>query len=549
MERTTAPAGPAVGLGEQVRVAARLAGRLRGYVRRQLSPEAIRRLVAAGLQEREQRLLRMLEHVVFGRPENPYGRLFAHAGIGLAEMRGWLAEHGLETTLGTLAEAGIYLSLDEFKGRRPVRRGSLEFRTSPHDFDNPLSSRDISLQTGGSRGGGTRIYLDLDNYGQDAAYHYLMLEAFGLLDRPAAVWAPMPPFSAGMADLLRAMKLARSPERWFAQTRPAYDRRSWRHALLGDGLILGARLCGASPPRPEFTPLDQAHTVAEWLAAVRARGRPGVVKTNVASGIRVCLAARERGLDISGSFFRVDSEPLTPARAGVFARADCSVANTYAMTEAGWVGVPCARAEVPDTCHLLSDRIALVRREMRSAHGAGAVANLYTTLLPTTPKLMLNVDCGDFSALSEAPCGCLFDQLGYRTRLHTIRSYDKLTSEGMNFLGDDLHRLLEEVLPRRFGGSPLDYQLVETESGDTGLPQVVVVASPRVGPLAEAAVVGAVVEFLDHLPSSGGTFGRRWQEAGTLRLERRDPTATGAGKMLALHVSGRSQGQTSNPAA
>lgn len=527
---------------------ARLARRLRGYVRTPLQPGEIRRLVADGLRMRNERLLRMLEHVVFAHPENPYRRLLDHVGVELADVRNSLAEHGLEATLGTLADAGVHLSLDEFKGRRPVRRGSLEFRTSPHDFDNPLSSRDIGLQTGGSRGSGTRIYLDLDNYAQDAAYHYLMLEAFGLLDRPAAVWAPMPPFSAGLADLLRAMKLGRSPERWFAQTRPAYNGRSWRHALLGDGLILGSRLSGASTPRPEFTPLGEAHTVAEWLAASKSKGRPAVVKTNVASGIRVCLAARERGLDISGSFFRVDSEPLTPARAEAFSRVGCAVANTYAMTEAGWVGVPCARAEVPDTCHLLSDKIALVRREMRTAHGAGAVANLYTTLLPTTPKLMLNVDCGDFSEVSEAPCGCLFGELGFRTRLHTIRSYDKLTSEGMNFLGDDLHRLLEEVLPGRFGGSPLDYQLVETESEDTGLPQVVVVASPRVGPLDEAAVVGAVVEFLNHLPSSGGMFGRRWQEAGTLRLERREPTATGAGKMLALHVSGRSHARRSDTA-
>lgn len=549
MQRTTAPEGSAVRLGDQLRVAARLARRLRGHVRRTLRPEDARRLIADGLRRRDERLLAMLEHVVFARPANPYRRLLDHVGVGLADIRQSLVVHGVETTLGTLADAGVYLSLDEFKGRRPVRRGSLEFRTSPHDFDNPLSVRDISLQTGGSRGGGTRIYLDLDNYGQDAAYHHLMLEAFGLLDRPAAVWAPMPPFSAGLADLLRAMKLGRLPERWFAQTRPAYDRRSWRHAMLGDGLILGSRLCGAATPRPEFTPLGEAHIVAGWLAASRAKGRPGVVKTNVASGIRVCLAARERGLDITGSFFRVDSEPLTPARAQVFAREGCGVANTYAMTEAGWVGVPCARAEQPDACHLLTDKIAVVRRDMRTAYGAGATANLYTTLLSTTPKLMLNVDCGDFSAVSEAPCGCLFGELGYRTRLHTIRSYDKLTSEGMNFLGDDLHRLLEEVLPDRFGGSPLDYQLVEAEAEGTGLPQVVVVASPRLGPLDETAVVGVVIEFLNHLPSSGGTFGRRWQEAGTLRLERREPAATGAGKMMALHVSGRGQGPAPDTSA
>ena len=54
-------------------------------------------------------------------------------------------------------------------------------------------------------------------------------------------------------------------------------------------------------------------------------------------------------------------------------------------------------------------------------------------------------------------------ELGFTTHLHTVRSYEKLTSGGVMFMGSMLHELLEETLPARFGGSPLDYQLVEEE--------------------------------------------------------------------------------------
>jgi len=79
---------------------------------------------------------------------------------------------------------------------------------------------------------------------------------------------------------------------------------------------------------------------------------------------------------------------------------------------------------------------------------------------------------------------------GYRTHLHSIRSYEKLTSEGMNFVGSDLLAVIETVLPSRFGGGPPDYQLVEEEVD--GLPKVSVYVSPRLGDIDEAAVVETV---------------------------------------------------------
>jgi len=120
-------------------------------------------------------------------------------------------------------------------------------------------------------------------------------------------------------------------------------------------------------------------------------------------------------------------------------------------------------------------------------------------------------------------------------QLHTIRSRDKLTSEGMNFLGADLLRLVEDVLPARFGGYPTDYQLAEQE--EQGLSRVNLLITPRRGPVDEQAVVAAVLDFLDAVPHARGPYGERWRDAGTLRVRREEPYATGASKVLALHVN------------
>ncbi len=70
---------------------------------------------------------------------------------------------------------------------------------------------------------------------------------------------------------------------------------------------------------------------------------------------------------------------------------------------------------------------------------------------------------GDQAVVSERACGCPYQQLGWTTHLHGIRSFEKLTAAGMTFLDTDVIRVLEEVLPGRFGGIPSDYQLVEEE--------------------------------------------------------------------------------------
>jgi hypothetical protein len=123
--------------------------------------------------------------------------------------------------------------------------------------------------------------------------------------------------------------------------------------------------------------------------------------------------------------------------------------------------------------------------------------------------------------------------VGLTTHVRNVRSYEKLTSNGVMFMGSMLHELLEETLPARFGGGPLDYQLVEEE--EDGLPMVSIVVSPRVGDVADADVIEVFSESLGFADWSRRMVDT-WREAGTLRVQRREPYLTAAGKILPLHV-------------
>jgi hypothetical protein len=140
----------------------------------------------------------------------------------------------------------------------------------------------------------------------------------------------------------------------------------------------------------------------------------------------------------------------------------------------------------------------------------------------------------------ERPCGCLLGDLGLTTHLEGIRSFEKLSGEGTTFVHTDLLRVLEEVLPARFGGAGDDYQVVETESAD-GILRLELIVAPRVGP-ADPSVVREV--FLDAL--GDGSLDRLraeiWRRAGTVTVSRRLPHPTRAGKILPFHLAHESQG-------
>jgi hypothetical protein len=334
---------------------------------------------------------------------------------------------------------------------------------------------------------------------------------------------------------LRACKMGHPLERWFSHSRFPIRPDGAKYALLTGYVLLVSRLLGNPVPMPEHVPLSEVGRVAEWLAGKVRAGTPALFDCPATSAVRVCLAARERGLDLRGTLFRVGGEPYTPEKAKVVEEAGCTGVVRYSLTELGNIGMPCANPVAPDSVHLLTDKIAVLPRAVRvGADGASAPTLVVTTLLHASPKLMLNVDIDDYGVLEERDCGCPLYELGLRLQLHSIRSHEKLTSEGMTFGGDRVLRLIDEILPARFGGYAADYQLVEVE--ERGLPRVEVVVSPRVGPIDEGDVAAAVLAELGSHNAAWRIAAEQWRQGGTLRVVRREPHETGAGKILPLHV-------------
>ncbi len=517
---------------------ARFIAGLPAFLRQPPAEKTIRATVQHDLAHRGGNFLSLLERAVFAFPDRPYARLFVHAGLELGEVRRLVEREGLEGALSILHDAGIYLSLDEFKGRRPIRRGSLEIVTRAEDFDNPLGGPGISATSGGSRSRGTRLNVDLAHFARDALYIALERDMHGLAGRPTAMWRPPLPWGAGLKTMICSARAGILYDRWFAQQVTRFDRHGWKYAATTMATVVTSRLAGRRIPMPEEVPLDRADIVARWLAERREGGLPGMLCCAPSAAVRVCLAAGELGLDIAGSVLLCGGEPLTVRRHAIMREAGCRVVDRYAMVELGHIGLGCERPRAADDVHILLDKLALITRPKRMADGSTVEINVYTTLVPTPPRLLINLESDDYGRLERRACGCLLGALGYDLLFSEIRSYEKLTSEGLTFVGADLERLLEEVLPQRFGGHPGDYQFVEYET-EAGLPRVELVVSPRVGALDEDEACRAVIDFLSHLPRGGGPYAELWRQGGTLAVHRAEPRATRAGKIQPLHVERR----------
>ncbi len=519
---------------DDLRMFTRYALGLRGYLKHQLSLEEAGIRIENQLANRERSFLNILEKGVYSNPKSPYGRLLRHEGVEFGDICKLVSELGVEGTLERLYDAGVYVTLSEFKGRKPIERPGLTIDVDSHDFDNPFLVKHYEARSSGSRGVRTRVIIDLDLLIHEAAHFCFFLLAFDLEKGPIGTWRSLPPSSAGMKLILRYAKLGKFVERWFAQDRLSLNPGSFKYLLFTYFTLYGGRIMGTPMPIPEHVPLANALTVATWLATKRSEGTPAMLDTNASSAVRVCLSAREGDLDISGTFFRLGGEPYTRAKADVIAGTGSKAACHYSISEIGTVGVACASPGALDDVHVLNDKLALVQRTRYVGSSELKVGVLvYTTLLPSCPKLMLNVESDDYGTLEDRDCECPIGRLGLTKHLSGIRSYEKLTSEGMHFIGSDLLKLIEEVLPRRFGGYPTDYQLVEEEVD--GIPKVNILVSPHLEGISEESLIAAVFQFLESYPG-GDTRVGRWREAQTLHMIRREPYSTASAKVLPLHI-------------
>ena len=514
----------------RIRVAARYAIELPRFLRTPVDAAQARQRIATALADRERSFLELLERGVYQRSESPYRPLLKLAGIELGDVRNLVAEAGVETTLERLHDAGVRITLEEFKEKRPIVRPGLELPVRPDAFDNVLAAPHLWRRTGGSRGIARYTSVNLRLLAHEAAHHRLFLDRLGLAGRPMAIWGDVPATTARQA--LRHLKAGETVDRWLTKKPLA----TGRHRLMGDRLFYStaivSRLVGPGTlPFPEYVPNSAAGGIARWAAGQAAAGRPALVDTSASSGVRICLEALGAGLDVAGTWFRFAGEAYTPGKAAVVSEAGANALCHYSVSEIGRVGFACTAPAALDDVHLLTEKLALLQRP-RPAQGGSIVPAFYlTTLMTSCPKVMLNVEVDDYGVVETRQCGCPLAELGLVTHLRDIRSFEKLAGGRINFVGNDLIVLVDETLPSRFGGAPTDYQLVEEDVH--GHPRLTIVASPRVGDLDEQALVEAVTSAL---AATNREFIETARARGTLRVVRREPYETAGSKLLPLHL-------------
>lgn len=505
------------------------------FVRSRVTLEEAQAQFRRWMDEREDNFLRVAERGIFGYGRSPYRPMLESAGCELGDLQDEVRRKGLEGALKTLREAGVYVTFEEFKGRVPVVRDGREIDISPRDFDNPFISRYYHMSTGGSTGKARHVAMDIDHLAISSITHKVVETIQGFSEIPTAIWFEGLP-GTGLGSVLNRVPGDIVPARWFTPVVSAAPSVPRRFAAAQRGILLVARAAGARIPMPQPVSLDRADVIARWMGErLEEHGRCGL-RTMVSRALRVCLAAKELGIDLSGALIMGGGEPPTEAKVREITSTGARFISGYHFAEAGVIGLACTQPGGDDDLHFMEHHLALIQHP-RPVPGFDTQVESFhfTTLLPTAPKLLLNVEIDDYGVVEERSCGCPFEDLGLYRHMRRIRSFSKLTGEGVTLVGNDMVRILEEVLPARFGGSALDYQLLEEEDG-LGFTRLSVVVSPTVEIENETDVIDLVLEELARGEADAGISGAIWSQAGTLRVRRMEPAWTPRGKLLPLQL-------------
>jgi hypothetical protein len=515
---------------------ARFLSRLPHFLTRQITPKDGSAYIAVGLANRGARFLHIARRSIYGNPRSPYLPLLRNAGCEAGDLERMVRHAGLEDTLGSLADAGVRITVDEYKGRAPIDRDQMKMEHTEHDFDNPASDKHIEARTGGSRSAGTRTVFDLDFLAANWVCHIaVMLESIGAYSFPYGIWYPILPGAGPLVALCYA-KAGKSPTRWFSPIKARDINPDLKTQVATKVLVAASRLGGVAMPFPEFVALDDAVIVARWVHQMIRTHGGCVLNTYPGAAVRVCQAATKNGWDLSGLTILSAGEPMTDAKVDEMTRVGARLMPIYSAIDVGCIGFGCHNPVSCDEIHFFSDDFAIIQRQREVPHSKATVDSLLlTSLCPLSPKVLLNVETGDYGVIERRVCGCPWEKLGFDHHMHTIRAFDKLTSAGMTFIGTDLLRVIEEVLPARFGGAPTDYQMVEEEE-DGGLTRMSVVVSPQLGQIDEKELKRIILEALSRGTVAHRMMAKMWQSSGTLRIVRERPEATAAGKLLPLHI-------------
>ncbi|MGH7357426.1 MAG: hypothetical protein ACREJR_01285 [Candidatus Rokuibacteriota bacterium] len=467
--------------------------------------------------------------------DGPYARLMRAAGLEYGDAERLVQDEGVEGALAVLLRHGVYLTVTEFKGRRPVVRGSVSFELTTDALRNPRLASHYLGQTSGSRGQRTAVPMSLPFIRDRAVNNVTFLSARNGLTWQQAHWEI--PGGTALGRMLWLAAQGAAPVRWFSPIDPAAPDLTARYRWSTRLARWAARAAGVRLRPPEHVPLDDPRPIIAWMQSVLRQGGVPHLWTYTSAGVRLAQAAHAAGIDLTGAELAVLGEPITAARLETIRRAGARALPHYGISEAGPIGFGCLAPASADEVHVFHDVNAVISAGADAPPGLVPGMLLVTSLRETAPFVLLNVSFGDAGVVSERRCGCALEPIGWRWHLDRIHSQEKLTAGGMTFLDTDVMRVLDEVLPARFGGGPTDYQLQE-ESDAAGRPRLALVVHPRVGPVDEAAIARALLDGIGVPGAAERVMALAWQSAGLIHVRRDRPRTTPSGKILHLHAPG-----------
>ncbi|MGD9507342.1 MAG: hypothetical protein AB7I59_01220 [Geminicoccaceae bacterium] len=510
---------------DELRGFTRLILELPRFLRGRIDGRQARRMVGDMTARRAERFLAKLRSAVFDNPASPYGTLCRWAGCEFGDVEKLVATDGVEGALEAMRRAGIYVQWEELKGRSPIVRGSKSLDAPWAAYNNPVSRSYAEARSGGSSGRPATTTVDLANDVEAAPDWAILFDAHGWLDQPLLFWTPG--HVGVVSRFLKCSRFGKDMERWFVMARMTTGGDRLRAAIVHGY----ARWCAGYPP-PEPAPLGDAGRVLDYLYRRLDEGARPVMNTSPSAAALLARLAGERGRELTGVSFLLGAEPVTHARFATIEASGARAIATYGTSEGGWIGAQFPGAEEPDEVLIFREAYAVLPNPRLPGDGPSQPL-LFTNLRSAAPKVLLNAELGDSGVLQPGRRSPWSEEFGYDLRLHTIRSLRKVTVWGSTFAVSDLDLLLEQVLPRRFGGSHADYQLIE-EQDSAGTPILRLIVDPQAGAIDERELRTVFVAGLSRLKSSYGFMAQEVMDMDGLRIERAPPRVSASGKVLSV---------------
>lgn len=515
---------------DPIRYHYRMAKGLMQMARQPHNPDPLGRLKEQ-IVNRDERFLGLLAEAVFPQPEHPYSIMFRLAGCSQQDFESLVRRQGLEVALEAVRAAGVYLTHDEMKGRTPIVRGGLEIPSTPDSFVNPAGFGNWEVVSSGTTNGvRARSGQSVATRTWREQYSQLVWTAFNAWEMPQLSVMPILPAPHCFTRALTAHRAGMKLDHWFAAGGSLKD--SAHHRLATNILVLEAKLLGVKMPFPEYLPLHDFSPVARWI------GKHGstFVSCGISSAVYVADAARRLGVDLTGTVFHSGGEPVTAGKRAAIQREGAMVGASYRTNDVGPVGLACAEHQDSDAMHLLEDSLAaILHRRIAPITEVEVSTILFTTLMPTTPKLYINLDLDDAGEIVPAGCNCVFRSLGYNKLVRNVSSIGRMTGHGTTLVGTDILQILEVALPAAFGGAPGDYQLVEDDSG-SGVTRIVLRVHPRLDGLDTQTVKEFFLGQIRRM-FGGAVTVRGWQHGDSVMVVRVAPHVGASGKRLPLILS------------